>query len=378
MEITVETNHLGHFIGMTVLILMAIGTVFVFSAGANLSFDYNLQYFCDFTTLKHILFFPLAVATMFTFACIDYRRFSFTRAGMLKSLTPYLFVVSTALLVLVLCIGPKKNGACRWLFLTIGPISISFQPSELAKWATVFFMAAFLDKFAGTMKLYWKRFVPACLVACIIIGLIITQDVGTAAFISLLTFLMLIIGGARWWHFLTPLPFISSAFYFAIVLSPSRLKRLKDFINPDVIPYQTKQSLLAIGSGGIWGKGLGKGISKYGYLPADTSDFIFSIIAEELGFIGAAVVIGLFVLIILLAIILIGRCKDRFGPLLAGGITVTIAIQAAINIGVVTDILPTKGIPLPFISAGGTCILLSAAAVGLLVNIAKQTGEIQQ
>jgi cell division protein FtsW len=140
----------------------------------------------------------------------------------------------------------------------------------------------------------------------------------------------------------------------------------------------TKQSLIAIGSGGIWGKGLGKGISKYGYLPADTSDFIFSIIAEELGFIGAAVVIGLFVLIIVLAIIVIGRCKDRFGRLLAGGITLTIAIQAAINIGVVTDVLPTKGITLPFISAGGTSILLSAAAVGVLVNVAKQTRDIQQ
>jgi cell division protein FtsW len=135
--------------------------------------------------------------------------------------------------------------------------------------------------------------------------------------------------------------------------------------------YQPNQSLIAIGSGGLFGKGLGQGISKYGHLPEDTTDFIFSIIGEELGFAGNAVVILLFIAFVILGIFIVVRCRDPFGRLLASGIILTIAIQAAINMGVVTVVLPTKGIPLPFVSAGGTSMLLTAAAVGVLINIAK-------
>jgi cell division protein FtsW len=141
----------------------------------------------------------------------------------------------------------------------------------------------------------------------------------------------------------------------------------------DGINYQPNQSLIALGSGGLWGKGLGKGICKYGHLPEDTTDFIFAIIGEELGFMGNVAVIGLFIMFVWLGILVVARCKDRFGQLLAGGIVLTIAIQAALNIGVVTVVLPTKGLPLPFVSAGGTSMLLSAAAIGVLLNIAKQS-----
>ena len=141
----------------------------------------------------------------------------------------------------------------------------------------------------------------------------------------------------------------------------------------DSTGYQAYQSLVALGSGGLLGNGLGRGISKYGHLPEDTTDFIFAIFGEELGFIGTAGVIALFVVFIWLGILVIVRCNDRFGQLLAGAIVMTIAFQALINIGVVTVVLPTKGIPLPFVSAGGTSLLLSAAAVGVLLNIAKQS-----
>jgi len=375
MENTAKIGYLPRLIEITVLALMAVGTVFVFSASASVSTEYNLRYFSNFANLKQFLFFPLAVGLMFAVASNNYRKFSFTYAAVFKSITVYLLFLSIALLVLVLCIGVVTNGARRWLLLTIGPVSISFQPSELAKWAMIFFLVAFLDKYPDRISIYWTGFVPICLLAGVIIGLIITQDFGTAALISLLTFLMLVVGRVHWWHLLTTLPFISAAFFFAIVLSPNRLKRLIDFVNPDVTPYQVKQSLIAIGSGGICGKGLGMGTSKYGYLPQDTTDFIFSIIAEELGFVGAAVVIALFVVLILLGIIVMVRCNNSFGRLLAGAIVMTIGIQAAINIGVATNTLPTTGIPLPFVSTGGTSLLLSAAAVGVLVNIAKQTAE---
>ena len=188
---------------------------------------------------------------------------------------------------------------------------------------------------------------------------------------------MLIIAGVKWWHILTPVLFGIIAFCAVLILSPGRMQRIWAFLSPekwaDSAAYQANQSLVALGSGGLWGKGLGKGICKYVHLPEDTTDFIFAIIGEELGFIGTATVIGLFIIFVWLGILVVVRCQDRFGQLLAGGIVLTIGIQAALNIGVVTVVLPTKGIPLPFVSAGGTSMLLCAAAVGVLLNIAKQS-----
>ena len=213
----------------------------------------------------------------------------------------------------------------------------------------------------------------------LVVGLIIVEDFGTAAFIALLAFLMLIIAGARWWHVLTPLPFGAVAFFFMLVRSPSRMRRIAAFVDPekwtDSTAYQANQSLIVLGSGGLWGKGLGRGICKYGHLPEDTTDFIFAIIGEELGFVGNAAVIVLFIALVALGITVVVRCRDRFGQLLAGGIVLAISIQAALNIGVVTVVLPTKGIPLPFVSAGGTSMWLSAAAVGVLLSIAKESGS---
>ena len=210
----------------------------------------------------------------------------------------------------------------------------------------------------------------------IVVALVIVEDFGTAAFIALLSFLMLIIGGVKWWHILTPLPFGAAAFVFMLISSPGRMKRIGAFLDPDKrtdTAYQASQSLIALGSGGLWGKGLGKGICKYGHLPEDTTDFIFAIIGEELGFVGNAAVILLFMIFVAMGILAVVRCKDTFGRLLGSGIVLAIAIQAALDIGVVTVVLPTKGIPLPFVSAGGTSMLLSAAAVGVLINIARQS-----
>jgi len=373
---------LSLFIELPILVLMGLGTVFVFSAGANVSSSFDFHQFYNFTTLKQLLFFPLAIVVMYCMARLDARRFSFTRGGIWKSYTPYLLVLSAVLLVLALIpgIGAPKNNSWRWLELHIGSANISFQPSELAKWSVIIFMAAILDRFAGDLKKYRKRFIPICAVPAILIGLIIGQDFGTAAFISMLTFLMLLIGGAVWWHFLTPLAIILPAFYYFIASSPYRVDRLKAFFVADSessATYHATQSLIAVSTGGIWGKGLGRGISKYGHLPEDTTDFIFAIIGEELGFVGCIFVIVLFSLLTLISLIVVNRCRERFCKLLAAGITMTIAFQAAINIGVVTSVLPTKGIPLPFLSAGGTSLLLTAAASGILINIARQTEDIR-
>ncbi|MHC4913291.1 MAG: FtsW/RodA/SpoVE family cell cycle protein [Planctomycetota bacterium] len=371
-------NLLDDYIAKVVIILMALGTVFVFSASANISQELNLRSFYDFLALRQILFFPLACALLYTVSRFSYRRFAFEN-GWLKSPTTYLLILSIALLIIVLLprFGTEVNQARRWLRIPAGPITVSFQPSELAKWAVVFFLAAFCAKFHDSINLYFKRFLPLCLIIALVVGLIITEDFGTAAFITLVSLLMLITAGAKWWHILTPLPFAAIAFFAVLIHSPGRIRRLAAFINPQKwagsAAYQANQSLIALGSGGPTGKGLGKGICKYGHLPEDTTDFIFAIIGEELGLVGTMAVIALFILFVWLGILVVMRCQDRFGRLLAGGIVLTIGIQAAINIGVVTVVLPTKGIPLPFVSAGGTSMLLSAVAVGVLVNIAKQS-----
>ncbi len=383
MLTTTEDNSLPTSIAEVVVLLMAIGTVFVFSAGVNISQDLDLRRFYDFPALRQLLFFPIACAILCAVSFFNYRRFALT-AGWFKSPLPYLLVISIALLILVLFpqFGTEINQARRWLRIPAGPITISFQPSELAKWVLIFFLAAFCDKFGDSLKLYWKVFVPLCLLIAVVAGLVIIEDLGTAVFISLLSFLILIIAGVKWWHILTPVPFGIIAFCVVLLRSPGRLLRITAFLNPqelaDSANYQSNQSLIALGSGGLWGKGLGMGICKYGHLPEDTTDFIFAIIGEELGFIGTAAVIVLFIVFIWLGILVVVRCRDRFGQLLAAGIVLAIGIQAALNIGVVTVVLPTKGIPLPFVSSGGTSMLLSAVAVGVLLNIARQSPKTSQ
>ena len=377
--VSIKNNMVTDSLAIVVLILMAVGTVFVFSAGANLSQQLSLQRFYEFSGFRQILFFPLACIVMYSVSLVDYHAFGLN-SGWKKSITTYMLLVSIVLLIIVLIprFGTSVNQARRWFRIPAGPVTISFQPSELAKWAVVFFLAGFCDKFNLSIKLYWKRFIPVCCVVGLVVGLILVEDFGTAVLISLLAFLILIIGGVRWQHVLTPVPFAAIAFCVAVMNSPRRMKRIAAFFHPEKwtdTAYQAKQSLIALGSGGIFGKGLGRGISKYGHLPEDTTDFIFAIIGEELGFVGTAAVIGLFIVFVWLGILVIVRTEDRFGQLMAGAIVLTIAVQAAINIGVVTVVLPTKGIPLPFVSAGGTSMLLSAVAVGVLLNIAKQTDK---
>jgi cell division protein FtsW len=371
-------NQVANFTAGVVVLLMAVGAVFVFSAGADLGSELSLHKFYNYAGLRQILFFPLACVMLFTAAAFDYRKLRLSE-GWFKSPAPYLLILSIALLILVLIprFGTEINYARRWLRIPIGPFKVSFQPSELAKWSLVFFIAGFCDRYADSLKSFWGRFVPICCVVGLVVGLIVIEDIGTAAFVSLLAFLMLIIAGAKWWHVLTPLPFGVLGFLYVLIHSPARLERIWAWIWPEkyggTVGYQANQSLIALGSGGILGKGLGEGICKYGHLPEDTTDFIFAIIGEELGFVGNAAVILLFIVFMCLGIVIIVRCKDRFGQFLAGGIVLAIGIQAAINIGVVTVVLPTKGIPLPFVSAGGTSLLLSSAAVGVLLNIARQT-----
>jgi len=372
-------SRLADYIAVVIVFLMGVGAVMVFSAGANLSYELDLSRFYDFPGLRQIMFFPIAVLVLLVASCINYRWLRIRQVWW-KSPAIWLLLVSITLLSLVLMpqLGTEVNQARRWLRLTIGPASVSFQPSEMAKWTMVLVLAAICSQWGPEIRRYWTRFLPLCLLIGLVCGLIVVEDFGTAAFIGLMSFVILIVAGVRWWHVLTLSPVAITGFIAALLQSPHRLKRLAAFLYPeqwsDTVAYQANQSLIAIGSGGLWGKGLGEGVCKYGHLPEDTTDFVFAILGEELGLAGSVMVIGLFILFLSLGMTVALRCRDRFGRLLASGIILTIGTQAALNIGVVTVVLPTKGIPLPFISAGGTSMLLSAAAVGVLLNIASQTG----
>jgi len=372
---TESRSRLADLIAIVILFLMATGAVMVFSAGASLSYEFDLRRIYEFPGLRQIMFFPVAVLVLFVASVPDYRRWAF-RSKWYKWPVFWALLVSVGLLVVVLVpqLGTQINQARRWLRIPLGPVSVSFQPSELAKWTMVFFLAGLCARLGADIRRYWRRFLPVCGVIGAVCGLIVVEDFGTAAFVALISFLILIAAGVKWWHLLTLLPFGGAGFIAALFHSPHRLVRLAAFLNPerwsDSVAYQANQSLIAIGSGGLWGKGIGQGTSKYGHLPEDTTDFIFAIVGEELGFLGTVGVLSLFIFFVCLGLVLVLRCRDRFGRLLAAGIVLTIAVQAALNIGVVTVVLPTKGIPLPFISAGGTSMLLSSAAVGVLLNIA--------
>lgn len=377
MSLKESTISYERVIEAVVLMLMATGTVFVFSAGATLSGDFDLSQFYNFTTLKQLVFFPLAVLVMYLMSRVDYRRFSFTQRPPGYSLTPYLFILVVILLIMVLIpnLGVERNSARRWLDLAPGSMYISFQPSELAKWVMILFLAGYLERYANSMGQFWKHFIPVCLIMGCVVCLIIGPDLGTAAFIVMMTFIMLLLGGVKLLYLLPPIPIALVGLIVRVMTSKSRMGRITSFLDSSDPGYQAKQSLIAISTGGLFGKGLGRGVLKWDHLPEDTTDFIFSIIAEEMGLAGCAFVIILFLVFAVAGTIVALRCRDRFGRLVAAGIVMAITIQAAVNIGVVTVVLPTKGIPLPFISAGGTSMLLTSAAVGVLLNIARKGNQ---
>jgi cell division protein FtsW len=385
VKIIPENRTIANMVVCLTVTLMAIGAIFVFSASARIDIEYNLLKFYTYPEFKQALFFLAAIGIVFGVSFFNYRKFAFsdnTLGGWLKNPTAYLVGGSIILLVIVLIpgIGVEINNARRWLRLGAGPITLNFQPSELAKWSLVLFIPAVSVMFGERLRSFFKGFVPIFLLIGFIAGLILIEDFGTALFVAFVSLAVLFVAGGKWWHFLTPLPVLVAVFALAILSSPERIERIKSFVQPgdstaQTSGYQIRQSLIAVSTGGLLGKGLGGGISKYGHLPEDTTDFIFAIIAEELGFVGVCVVILLFLLFIALGIIIIYRCPDDFGKLLAFGIVLTITFQAMINLGVVTRLLPTKGIALPFLSAGGTHLFLAAAAAGLLASVARRSEE---
>jgi len=347
------------------LILMAIGMLMVYSASAIYAQDlYKDSYYF---LKKEMVFMAAGLLLMFSVKSINYHIYY-------KLTYPLLLVTVLLLLVTFIPgIGHKAGGAQRW----IGIAGITVQPSELAKLAVIIFMAYTMAKKKEKMKNFKIGFLPAIGVIGLIAGLVLLQkDLGTTFVICLVAFFMFFIGGTRLSYLAAGIVAAIPALYFLIFAVDYRRKRILAFLNPWEHQmdegFQIIQSYVAFNSGGLTGTGLGQGKQKLFYLPAAHTDFIFSVIGEELGLIGVFCILGLFIFFLFRGTKIAMKAPDLFGSYLAIGITAMITSQALINFAVVMGLLPTKGLPLPFISHGGTSLLVVSILVGILLNISSQ------
>jgi len=349
--------------GVAVLLLSA-GVVMVYSASAIVAADrFNDPYFF----LKKQLFWALlGSVAMLVAVRVDYRH--------LERLVLPALIVAGVLLVLVLVppFGQSINGTRRWIRLGV----VSFQPAELAKLALVLYLAAFVARNGERLGELRRGLLPPLLVAGGFAALVFVQpDLGNCLTLIALTFGLLYLAGspARYlgWALAPALPLLAIAIYVA----PYRLRRMTAFWDPWSDPrgsgFQIIQSWLAFGNGGVLGQGVGGSRQKLFYLPESHTDFIFAVIGEELGFLGAAAFVALFAVLIWRGLRIGLRTSEPFGAYLALGITLLIATQTLVNLGVVTGLLPTKGLPLPFVSFGGSALLMTMLSTGVLLNISQ-------
>ena len=319
--------------------------------------------------LKHVAWIIIAITGMLIMMKTDYHH--------LQRYSMVILIVALAGLVVVLIpeIGAKINGSRRWIRAGI----FGYQPSEFAKLAMIIFLSGYIAKNREKMATFAKGFVvPIILIGVVSLLILKEPDFGTAMFITVVSFILLMTGGTRIIYVIfTLIASIPHIYQIMSKIPTYQHDRLLAFIDPWKDPmgigYQIIQSWIALGSGGIAGLGLGESRQKLFFLPMSDNDFIFSIIGEEFGFIGTTCIIIMFALFAWQGMRICKAAPDAFGFFLALGITASIALQAAINVAVVTGSIPTKGLPLPFISTGGSSILLSLLGVGILLNIARQS-----
>jgi cell division protein FtsW len=311
-------------------------------------------------------------------ASIDYRRWK--SKTLWRNLSVWAYTIAVALVVFVLLKGVVRNYSRRWL--VYGPMS--FQPSEAAKLGLILFIAWYAERYQRVMGTFSRGIVvPLALTGLMLAPIFVEPDRGTTILLGLLVCLMLVLGGARWWHLALPALCAGLFFVYSISHDSLRSDRVRAWLNPEkyatTIAYQQWQSILAIGHGGEEGLGLGNGRGKMGFLPENQTDFIYSVVAEELGFYASlAVVIG-FAVFVLCGIYIAWHAENLFGFLIASGITFLIGLQSFINMAVVTNLIPNKGMALPFMSYGGSNLLMTMTMVGLLLSVAwhRETPEVE-
>ena len=343
--------------------LLALGMVMLYSSSmAQVGTHY---------LVKQLVVCAIGIVLCLLATALDYRR--------LKKFAWPLFALAVVLLVLVFLprIGIRSHGAARWV--GYGKTSL-FQPSEFAKLALIIVLAWYCEWFQRQMPTLKRGMVIPGLFIGLMLGLVFKEpDVGNMLLMATVSGVLLLIGGIRLRYFLPPVIVGVLAVGLFIYHNPMRSERIYSWLHLEETKQakgvQAYQAMVALGSGGITGKGLGDGRQKLGFVPEHHTDFIFSIIGEELGLIATLLVIAAFVVIVFCGIYIAMNAADTFGLLLGSGITFLIGLQAFINIGVVTSALPNKGLPLPFISYGGSNLLIALVSVGLLLSIARQARE---
>lgn len=348
----------------TIMLLVGVGVVMVYSASSySAFFNPNLKdstYFLKKQGAAAIM----GVIFMLFIIKIDYHK--------IKKHTKKLMLITIVLLLMVF-LFPAVNGARRWIRL--GPASL--QPSEIAKYIVVLYMAKSLENKGEKVKKFLYGIFPYLLVSGFYAALVfLEKNLSIAAVIMIVTLIVLYVAGARTKHISLLVLMVALAGAAGIYFEPFRMARFLSFLDPWKDPqktgYQLIQSLYALGSGGIWGVGIGRSRQKCYYIPEPHNDFIFAIIGEELGLIGCIFIIILFSLFIWRGIVIATKAKDTYGTILATGITSIVAVQAIINIAVVTGSMPVTGVPLPFISYGGSSLAINLMAMGVLLNISRQ------
>lgn len=361
-----ENENLGEVdygILYSLFFLLAIGVIMVYSASSF----YSMFHFNDsmYFLKRQLIFTSIGIISMVAMMNFDYHR--------LRKITPTLLIITIPLLVAVFFF-PATNGAKRWIKLG----ALSFQPSELTKYVVVLFLAMSMDIKGDKIKRFWDGLVPYLGVSGFFAAMILAEkNLSIAAIIMIVTFILLFVAGGQLKHlFGVVFPGLFTLALFFIFSSDYRRARMLNFMDPwkDAAGdgYQLIQSFYALGAGGVTGLGLGQSRQKTLYMPEPHNDFIFSIIGEEIGLIGCLFIIALFLFFIWRGVRVAIRAKDTYGKLLAMGITSIIAVQAIINIAVVTGSMPVTGVPMPFISYGGTSLVINLTAMGILLNISRQ------
>lgn len=344
----------------SVVLLMSFGLVMVFSASSALARDRSISPFL----VKQAVAAGLGLLLMACLMHLDYRR--------LRNPTVIYTILGAAFVLLIgVLFSPQLNGTRRWFF--VGGISV--QPSELAKLALIPFLAYQIDKKEERVN-ELSFLVPAGLFTALTAALILLEpDMGTAVLLGATFFLMIFLAGLSWRYILAALAVVPPLLIGLVMMEDYRRQRLFAFLDPEKDPlgsgFQALQSLIAVGSGGVFGLGLGKSVQKLFFLPHPESDFIFSIVAEELGMIGALAVVAGYSILAWRGIRAGAKAPDAFGRYLGWGLTGVLVMQALINVSVTIALLPTKGIPLPFISYGGSSLVVTLCICGVLLNISQ-------
>ncbi len=349
---------------LSVLLLVGCSVVMVYSASAVIAMEeYSQPYYFLF---KQVTWVVLGLCLLLMAMRVDYRH--------LRQPVVIWTALGAAILSLlaVFIVGPEINGTRRWF--AMGGVGV--QPSEFAKLAVILFTAAVLDRRMHRIDEVSYSLFPVAVVAGVVAGLIVLEpDFGTAAAILMIVGVMVFTAGLRY-HYLVGFALaMAPVLYFILASAPYRRVRLLSFLDPWGDPldtgFQIIQSLIAVGTGGVFGQGIMGGVQKLFYLPEPFTDFIYAVIAEEMGLVGATLILLCFGAIAWRGFRAAALAPDRFGTLLAVGLTTLIALQAFLNISVVLSLVPTKGIPLPFVSYGGSSMLVSLLAMGVLLNISQ-------